>query len=111
MSWTNQLVRHADGRLGRIRESSSCGYTDLRIAALDGVHVISLNACGRDSGETDWYWYCAEFSGGPHWCALGDHWTHPLAKACTPDEIAEMEKFKAEQPWQAWPTERAPAKK
>lgn len=111
MSWTNQLVRHADGRLGRIRESTSFVYTELNITAIDGVHQVALNACGQDTGETGWYWYCADFSGGPHWCALGDHWTVPLPTACTPEEIAEMEKFKAEQTWRSWPTDFAPAKK
>lgn len=111
MSWTNQLVRHADGRLGRIRESTSFVYTELNITAIDGVHEVALNARGRDTGETNWFWYCAEFDGGPHWCPLGDHWNAPGAKACTPEEIAEMKKFKAEQTWRNWPTTRAPAPK
>ena len=110
MSWTNQLVRHADGRLGRIRETSSFVYTELNISAIDGVHEVALNARGRDTGETNWFWYCAEFDGGPHWCPLGDHWKSPGATPCTPEEIAEMEKFKAEQTWRSWPTTRAAKK-
>jgi hypothetical protein len=107
MSWTNQLVRHADGRLGRIRESTSFVYTELQITAEDGVHEVVLNACGSDHGDSDWYWFCADFSGGPHWCPLGDHWAHPKATACTPEEIAAMAQLKAEQPWRNWPTQRA----
>ena len=107
MTWTNQLVRHADGRLGRISELTAFVYTELRIAANDGVHEVVLNAHGPDHGESDWYWFCEDFSGGPHWCALGDHWTRPKAAACTPEEIAAMAQFKAEQPWRKWPAQRA----
>jgi hypothetical protein len=102
MSWTNEIVRHADGRLGRIQESTSFCFTELRITAEDGRHSVTLNAMGKDSGETEWYWFCKDFSGGPHWCGLGDHWENPKAQACTADEIAQLAQFKAEQPWRQW---------
>lgn len=74
-SWTGTMVRHLDGRSGKISDDwPGFLHVGLKIAVDGGGEAfVQLNSNGPDTGEKGWAWLCTTFTKGPAWLPLGDH--------------------------------------
>lgn len=77
LGWQGRLVKHQDGRTGRItQEWPGFCHVGLRIVCVDEtIAYVQLNTNGRDTGEPGWAWWCENFSTGPRFLPLGDQGT------------------------------------
>lgn len=82
LGWEGKIVRHEDGRRGRIySEYVGLGFASVFIA-VDGtdrdddppyVQFNCLRGDTSDGGDPGWHYWCENFADGPCWLPLGDH--------------------------------------